>query len=292
MSFTTGHVEAIMALGGRNPSQHWAAFDVSMAKARKGQATRLVTTIWNYHSVKDEQGKRVPTLVAICKDVSNGSLWYCMSRPAPGTTRTTWVAHWNRLELARDNGVSVVGVLKDVQTGRCSLKHVFEVRRMLFSASGDALWMELIPTKESPQQTRSIDIRALVVDEELVRFPFDAEADLQRAVLQSSLLSREERLERLARAPRFPTRVEVTTTVLRRNADVIVEALARADGRCEGCGMPAPFRRRSDGSAYLEVHHRIPLAVGGEDTIDNAIALCPNCHRGAHYGGQAGDSDD
>ncbi|MDN7586632.1 HNH endonuclease [Burkholderia seminalis] len=292
MAFTTGHVQAIMTLGGQNPSQHWAAFDVPMVQARKGQATRLVTTIWNYHSVKDAQGKRVPTMVAICKDVSDGSLWYCMSRPTPGTTRTTWVTHWNRLELARGNGIPVVGVLKDVHTGRCSLDHVFEVGRMLSSASGDALWMELSPKKEPPHQTRSIDIRALVVDDEPVLFPFDVEADLQQAVQQSSQFSREERFERLAAAPRFPTRVEVTTTVFRRNADVIVETLARADGRCEGCGMPAPFRRRTDGSAYLEVHHRVPLAVGGEDTVYNAIALCPNCHRDAHYGGYAEDSDD
>jgi hypothetical protein len=292
MAFTTGHVEAIMALGGQNPSQHWAAFDVSMAQAREGHATRLVTTIWNYHSVKDKQGKRVPTVVAICKDVSDGGLWYSVSKPTPGTTRTTWMTHWKRLELARSNGIPIVGVLKDVHTGRCSLEHVFEVGRTLSSVSGDAFWMELIPTKEPPQQTRTIDIRALVVDDEPVRFPFDVEADLQQAIQQSSGLSREARLERLAAAPRFPTRLEVMTTVFRRSADVIVEALARADGRCEGCGMPAPFRRRSDGSPYLEVHHRIPLAVGGEDTIDNAIALCPNCHRSAHFGGYTEHSDE
>ncbi|WP_439894417.1 HNH endonuclease (plasmid) [Ralstonia sp. 25C] len=292
MAFTTGHVDAIMALGGQNPSQHWAAFDVSMAQAREGHATRLVTTIWNYHSVKDEQGKRVPTVVAICKDVLDGSLWYCASRPTPRTTRRTWVAHWNRLELARSNGIPIVGVLKDVYTGRCSLEHVFEVGRTLSSASGDAFWMELVPTKEPPPQTRSIDIRALVVDDEPACFPFDVEVELQQAIEQSSQLSREARLDRLRAAPRFPTRIEVTTSVFRRNADVIVEVLARAAGGCEGCGMPAPFRRRSDGSPYLEVHHRVPLAIGGEDTIDNAIALCPNCHRGAHFGGYAGDSEE
>nr|WP_275041241.1 HNH endonuclease signature motif containing protein [Halomonas meridiana] len=46
----------------------------------------------------------------------------------------------------------------------------------------------------------------------------------------------------------------------------------------------APFNRKSDGSPYLEVHHRKPLAEGGDDTVANAIALCPNCHRAAHYG--------
>jgi len=34
----------------------------------------------------------------------------------------------------------------------------------------------------------------------------------------------------------------------------------------------------------LEVHHKVPLAEGGDDTVENAIALCPNCHRHAHYG--------
>ena len=68
-----------------------------------------------------------------------------------------------------------------------------------------------------------------------------------------------------------------------RNPDVVVEALLRANGVCERCKKPAPFARRSDGTPYLEVHHRIPLAVGGEDTVENAIALCPNCHRAAHY---------
>jgi 5-methylcytosine-specific restriction protein A len=26
------------------------------------------------------------------------------------------------------------------------------------------------------------------------------------------------------------------------------------------------------------------LSTGGEDTLENAIALCPNCHRRAHFG--------
>nr|WP_246290727.1 HNH endonuclease signature motif containing protein [Paraburkholderia fynbosensis] len=76
----------------------------------------------------------------------------------------------------------------------------------------------------------------------------------------------------------------MTTTAFRRNPDVVAEALFRAAGTCEGCGSVAPFIRRADGSPYLEVHHRLPLAMGGEDTISNAVALCPNCHRAAHHG--------
>ncbi|WP_414449152.1 HNH endonuclease [Burkholderia sp. 22PA0099] len=49
------------------------------------------------------------------------------------------------------------------------------------------------------------------------------------------------------------------------------------------CERPAPFRR-PNGSPYLEVHHRVRLADGGDDTVENAIALCPNCHREHHFG--------
>ncbi len=29
---------------------------------------------------------------------------------------------------------------------------------------------------------------------------------------------------------------------------------------------------------------RIPLSEGGEDTVENAMAVCPNCHMELHYG--------
>ena len=58
-----------------------------------------------------------------------------------------------------------------------------------------------------------------------------------------------------------------------------------AEGDCQHCKMKAPFNRTTDGSPYLEVHHIQRLADDGPDTIENAIALCPNCHREAHFGG-------
>ncbi len=59
--------------------------------------------------------------------------------------------------------------------------------------------------------------------------------------------------------------------------------LKRAKGICELCKKQAPFKKQ-DEIPYLEVHHWTPLADGGEDTIQNAAALCPNCHREAHFG--------
>ncbi len=37
-----------------------------------------------------------------------------------------------------------------------------------------------------------------------------------------------------------------------------------------------------NGVPYLEEHHVIPLNEGGDDSINNAVALCPNCHRKIH----------
>lgn len=93
-----------------------------------------------------------------------------------------------------------------------------------------------------------------------------------------------ERRARLLRAGRLPRKVLVQTTVFIRNPDVVADVLLRASGRCEICLGVAPFTKASDGKPYLEVHHKLPLANGGEDSVENAIATCPNCHRQAHYG--------
>ena len=58
--------------------------------------------------------------------------------------------------------------------------------------------------------------------------------------------------------------------------------LRRAGGHCEGCGAPAPFVR-IDGSPYLEPH---ATRLGSDQELpgpDGTVALCPNCHRRAHF---------
>lgn len=122
----------------------------------------------------------------------------------------------------------------------------------------------------------------------LIDLPYDAQAyieeELNSQIEDSRQLPMNTLEERLANAERLPERVQVISVGFRRNPDVIVAVLRRADGVCERCGNQAPFLRQSDGSPYLEVHHWNPLSQGGEDTIDNAAALCPNCHREVHFG--------
>jgi hypothetical protein len=57
--------------------------------------------------------------------------------------------------------------------------------------------------------------------------------------------------------------------------------LARANGFCEACGCPAPFRLPR-GSPYLEPHHIGQLSEDGADDPRVVLAVCPNCHRRAH----------
>jgi len=67
-----------------------------------------------------------------------------------------------------------------------------------------------------------------------------------------------------------------------RSIAVKLYALKREDGVCGGCKCEAPFRKEN-GELYLEVHHPRKLSEKGPDHPLNVIALCPNCHRQAHY---------
>jgi 5-methylcytosine-specific restriction protein A len=76
-------------------------------------------------------------------------------------------------------------------------------------------------------------------------------------------------------------RREVVSEVFEHDQIVSEYAKRRAAGTCQLCGAPAPFSDRH-GDPFLEIHHLVPLAEGGTDTVENVAALCPNCHRRMH----------
>jgi len=115
----------------------------------------------------------------------------------------------------------------------------------------------------------------------------EIEKTLEREVKKSLEDSVVERKSRLDFAPKIPQEIQVIARAFRRNPDVIAEVLLRAAGKCERCKANGPFLRASDGSPYVEVHHKVHLSDGGEDTVENAVALCPNCHREMHFGSQS-----
>lgn len=142
-----------------------------------------------------------------------------------------------------------------------------------------------IATNQAPSSFNTSDpIRELGrLGFDLKREPKDFDAEFLRRI-KKSLENPAARSNRLAKAPKMPSLVVREVVTYERNTDVVAEVLARAKGICQGCNKPAPFLKKSNGEPYLEVHHVKQLADGGEDTVENAIAVCPNCHRKAHHG--------
>lgn len=80
----------------------------------------------------------------------------------------------------------------------------------------------------------------------------------------------------------------IKTTTYIRDPYIAEYAKLRADGFCQLCEEKAPFYTKNN-KPYLEAHHLKWLSKGGTDTIDNVVALCPNCHRKMH---ELNDKDD
>jgi 5-methylcytosine-specific restriction protein A len=121
-----------------------------------------------------------------------------------------------------------------------------------------------------------------VVDKRQVREA--TSEDFRERVDRASLLSDEELQARAAKGPEQPNARIVAVRTFVRNEYVAAAALRRANGKCEMCGKPAPFMAKASGAPFLEIHHNVRLADGGADTLENTVAVCPNCHRRAHYG--------
>lgn len=77
-----------------------------------------------------------------------------------------------------------------------------------------------------------------------------------------------------------PEQTQRIAASFKRDPRVVAWVRREAAGHCELCGEPAPFE--SGGEPFLEVHHVVPLSDGGFDSVENAVAVCPNCHRRLH----------
>ena len=82
---------------------------------------------------------------------------------------------------------------------------------------------------------------------------------------------------------RKPQTFTVQVTQYVRDPQVKAWVMQQAAGHCECCGQAAPFMG-TDGEPFLEVHHVRKIGDDGSDTPENAVAICPNCHRALHYG--------
>ena len=78
-----------------------------------------------------------------------------------------------------------------------------------------------------------------------------------------------------------PVQTESTKKTYFRDPELRGWVRQQANGKCEGCGNPAPFEK--NGEPFLEVHHVKHLSKEGSDLPSNVVALCPNCHQRCHH---------
>lgn len=57
------------------------------------------------------------------------------------------------------------------------------------------------------------------------------------------------------------------------SATALMDRLVQYNGKCADCGC------KTGGANGLEWDHIVPLAIGGEDELDNLQPLCKGCHR-------------
>jgi len=123
---------------------------------------------------------------------------------------------------------------------------------------------ELAPLQEFVETERSSEELAVVQDQ----IDTLSLSDLRTKALAASVASRNP--------------IERKQDFYYRSQAIRLYALKRAHGICEGCRQPAPFVT-PERKPYLEVHHIRRLSDGGPDDPRWVVALCPNCHRKAHY---------
>lgn len=95
-------------------------------------------------------------------------------------------------------------------------------------------------------------------------------------------LSDEILLERARTVTGKPSTRTTISITFDRDSAVAEYAKRWARGICQLCEQPAPFINKN-GEPHLHTHHIEWLSRGGEDTIENTVAVCPNCHDRLHY---------
>lgn len=155
---------------------------------------------------------------------------------------------------------------------------------------------------EKPYQQKQID--AIGTLRNVWIFPLksitDQQISIDRSVLDHNYRKKEKRIKKLPDQELEKKAIQLQTfkpsmrrtisQTYERNPYVTEYAKRRADGICELCEQEAPFKTKQN-EAYLETHHIEWLCNGGADTIENTVALCPNCHKKMHVVGDPQDKD-
>lgn len=186
-------------------------------------------------------------------------------------------------------------LVKTIDNVGCILKHsdIVEVLNFLEDSNkifiNGAILTHIKPVMKNSHSKGALEYIYLEFEKEYndeVQSYLEFNETEQLKLDKAKKLTQFERLEILKTANAKPNKILVKQTVFIRNQIVVAAVLYRAKGKCEKCNNNAPFLRKTDNTPFLEVHHKKTLADEGDDTFENAIALCPNCHREEHYGKQ------
>lgn len=209
---------------------------------------------------------------ALYEDVWLNEIFHYTGMGTKGDQRLDFMQNKTLWE-SRINGISV---------------HLFEVFKIKkYSYVGEVKLSEEPYQAQQPDEagnTRMVWMFPLRVINGKPDIPVDQsilEKEQVRREKKAGSLSDAELRKRAEAAKGKPGSRKTYSITYTRNPDVAVWAKRRANGKCQLCGQPAPFKDRF-GIPYLENHHVVWLSEGGEDTIENTVALCPNCHRKMH----------
>jgi len=176
--------------------------------------------------------------------------------------------------------------LRDSQTNGVAV-HLFEVFE-----PGRYVYAGEVELAAKPYQERQPDIEG--TRRPVWMFPLKLKQDSLRPIPPAHLIrqlqaTRERKLTKLPtaklkelakKAHRKPAKRIASTEQFVRDPYVATYVKQAAHGRCDLCKRSAPFKK--DGRPFLHCHHVLWLARGGPDIIQNAVALCPNCHERMH----------
>jgi len=167
--------------------------------------------------------------------------------------------------------------------------HLFEVfKKAVYTYKG------VVKLADKPYQSEQLDDNKELrrvwmfplkpVDEEVVAPEAEVSEHVLR-VLTDEELARRASIKNVGKKSRT-----VDQTVYYRDPYLKETVKRIAKGKCQLCQNYAPFVDKNN-EPYLEAHHVERLADGGSDTIENIVAICPNCHRKMHILSEAKDKE-
>ncbi len=166
--------------------------------------------------------------------------------------------------------------------------HLFEV----FEAK-KYLYMGVVKLAGEPYQEEQLDDKGehrqvwvfplMLEDKQKEVFLSDQTIKMKQELREKKVRKLDEsELENRARtARRKSSKRQTISTTYERDPYITEFAKRWAKGICQLCDQPAPYVNKN-GEPHLHTHHIKWLSLGGEDSIYNTIALCPNCHDKMH----------